>query len=121
MFVVLATYKYSWQKSKLHAHFLFKMSSFEDQFNVSYNAGILQRAVLDYLRNNHAGRSFSSAGGYLYQYIGSYSAYLEGAVSLIPTFLRKSQAVVRMGRISYRSVTSVLFKLLPAVLMDLAD
>lgn len=65
--------------------------------------------------------SFSSADGYLYQYIGSYSAYLEGAVSLIPTFLRKSQAVVRMGRISYRIVTSVLFKLLPVVLMDMAD
>jgi hypothetical protein len=32
--------------------------------------------------------SFSSASGYLYQYIGSYSAYLEGAVSLIPACLR---------------------------------
>jgi len=28
--------------------------------------------------------SFSSAGGYLYQYIGSYSAYLEGGRLLNP-------------------------------------
>jgi len=65
--------------------------------------------------------SFSSAGGYLYQYIGSYSAYLEGPVSLIPTFLRKSQPFMRMGRISYIIVTSVLFKLLPVGLMNMED